>query len=221
MVLGLLWCNVGFADSNGYVVLDREDSHKMIWNLKTAKEIGYMQYQIEFTTRPTRERILYTRNTIKELVNYCDKPAGKYDSTNKLLELGVPDIKDSGVLVEQYDRSDGVQIIINYRIPYNKFLMIWEKGKGSEYEHFGVICKQYYENSKTLLTKKTIADRYIELMTQDQKDEYFYDCDRIMYTHRKKNYDLTPTDELYPWKAYQEGSNGEFYIKSVCAKLGH
>ena len=43
----------------------------------------------------------------------------------------------------------------------------------------------------------------------------------IMFTHRKKNYDLTPTDELYPWMAYQEGSNGEFYIKSVCAKLGH
>ena len=86
-VLGLLFCNVGFADSDGYVVLDRGDGNKMIWNLKTIKEIGYMQYRIEFTTRPTRERVLYTRNIIKELVNYCDLPAGQHDSTNKLFEL--------------------------------------------------------------------------------------------------------------------------------------
>jgi len=39
LVLGLLFCNVGFADSDGYVVLDRGDGNKMIWNLKTIKEI--------------------------------------------------------------------------------------------------------------------------------------------------------------------------------------
>ena len=89
-------------------------------------------------------------------------------------------------MVEQYDASDGVQIIIKYWIPYNKFLMSREKEKGSKYAHFSIVCKQYYENSKTLLTKKTITDRYIEIETQDQKDEYFYDSDRIMYTHRKK-----------------------------------
>ena len=74
-----------------------------------------------------------------------------------------PEIKDLGVLVEQYDASDGVQIIIKYWIPYNKFLMSREKEKGSKYAHFSIVCKQYYENSKTLLTKKTITDRYIEI----------------------------------------------------------
>ena len=59
-------------------------------------------------------------------------------------------------------------------------------------------------------------------MTSDLKEEEFYDCDRIMYTNRKINYyDLNPTDELYPWKAFSPGANGEFYIKTVCAKLGH
>ena len=221
VVLGLLFCNVGFADSDGYVVLDRGDGNKMIWNLKTIKEIGYMQYRIEFTTRPTRERVLYTRNIIKELVNYCDLPAGQHDSTNKLFELGPPEQKDTGVLVEESDGEDGKQKFIEYFIPYNRFLPRREWEEGSKYAHFQIRCKTYYKNSKTLMPKKAVADFYIKIMTRELEEENFYDCDRIMYTDRKINYDLTPSDELYPWKAYSPGANGEYYIKTVCEKLGH
>jgi hypothetical protein len=220
----VLWCNLGVADSEGYVVLDRGDSNKMIWNLKTIKEIGYMQYGIDFTTRPTRERVLYIKNNIKELVNYCDLPAGKHDSTNKLFELGPPELKDSGVLVEEFnvEDGDGKQKIIKYWIPYKRFLPTREKEKGSKYAQFSIRCQQYYENSKTLMSKKALTDFHIKIMTSDLKEEEFYDCDRIMYTNRKINYyDLNPTDELYPWKAFSPGANGEFYIKTVCAKLGH
>ena len=50
--------------------------------VKDAKEIGMMQFEVKYTRRPGKDLLIYNRKIVRELFNYCDKPARNWEGIN-------------------------------------------------------------------------------------------------------------------------------------------
>jgi|ETNmetMinimDraft_16_1059900.scaffolds.fasta_scaffold71572_2 hypothetical protein len=209
LVLGLLWCNILFAQD--YMVIEREDDVRQIWNIKDAKEIGMMQFEVKYTRRPGKDLLIYNRKIVRELFNYCDKPVGKYESTPEMLYLGKPDRPDRGVTVKKGESSKSVE----YWIPYYKFLNSWEIEKPYEWSDFDLTCKFKIKDTEEFQSREYMIDWKIKLENKEYYSNWYFDCDRLLY------------DEKEPWqgreiiwRSTKPDSNGEYYIKTACKLLG-
>ena len=202
MVLGLLWCNAGAADSS-WLKFPLDNNETMNFNIKDAIEMGPNQYKIESVLTKDSKKIEYQKMAIEKLTKYCGKKSGKYEVPEEMLTEGKTTMPGEISVVGGPGEKGGVVI---FKIPYRKF-----EGYHSIVCATNMESKEPMQNRYTPENEKEIINNNIRILYQEMIVIEYQDCRRKMYG--------TEIGGEIQWFPIDLGSNGDIWNREICNRL--
>ena len=238
VVLGLLWCNVVYAESSWFEI-PNNDNTSNYWNLKKAEEIGPNKFKIPSVVIKTPERLKYEKFLIKKLVPYCGKAPGKYKEPSDFLTKGTPTTfkralqytpgveetlwkeykagkssKPAGMTLEEFQFEwYGNYIRRSEGKGTVMYEIPYEKFKGS----FMVVCttkiESYWKDDYSATKEKSVIAENIRWRSEEKVVPAYYDCRK-----RQIGIDLSGEPFWVP-QPVKKNTLGEKYLTTICEKL--
>ena len=202
IVLGLLWCNAGAADSS-WLKFPLDNNETMNFNIKDAIETGPNQYKIDTVLTKDSKKIEYQKMAIEKLTKYCGKKSGKYEVPEEMLTEGKTTMPGEISVVGGPGEKGGVVL---FKIPYRKF-----EGTHAIYCATTMQSKEPMRNRYTPGNEKEIINNNIRLLYQEMIMIEYQDC-------RRKMRGAEIGGEIH-WFPINPGSNGDIWNKEICNRL--
>ena len=202
IVLGLLWCNAGAADSS-WLKFPLDNNETMNFNIKDAIETGPNQYKIESVLTKDSKKIEYQKMAIEKLTKYCGKKSGKYEVPEEMLTEGKTTMPGEISVVGGPGEKGGVVL---FKIPYRKF-----EGYHSIICATNMQSKEPMRNRYTPGNEKEIINNNIRVLYQEMIVIEYQDC-------RRKMYGTEIGGEIH-WFPINPGSNGDIWNREICNRL--
>ena len=234
IVLGLLWCNVGFASD--WLIKPASDGSIESYNIKNAKEFGPLQFRVFVVTSLTKEKIKYQTTIVKKLFDYCGKKDGTYPTPSEIFMLGKPELEDRGIQVSK----NGNYVL--YETAYMKFLHVFQyyekKYRGDirincYIDKRGHLIEVLDHNNppKDLKPRASTMNYYKKVYEKERYEIRYFDCNREMHgaivdelmvfgrKELEKIFSETVPSEEILWNSWPKGSRGEEKVRLICQKV--
>ena len=207
LFLGLLWCNVGVADSS-WLKFPLANNETVNYNIKDAVEVGPNQYKMETVTTKDSKKIEYQKKSIENLTKYCGKTPGTYKVPKEMLIEGEitykknktsSGVKPGEILVKDFG-------VVIFEIPYRKF-----EGFVAIFCSTNMKSKKKMANDYTPENEEKIIRENIRLLYQESIMVEYQDCRR-----RMNGYEIG--GEIH-WFPIEPGTNADTWNKEICKIL--